>query len=335
MADYAPLISVIIPVYNVGEFLCPCLDRLQAQTYRNLEILLIDDGSADDSGARCDEYAAKDPRFQVVHKENGGVSSARNLGLDMARGEYIAFVDSDDLIEPDYFETLLRDAVEQNADVVFCNMVDIDEQGNRLGENGSIRKKARIDSLEEVLHRIVQNERRHYYMVCASLMKAERIKNTRFESFAFGEDTYFMFKVLFSRPVVYLDDYVGYFYIRHASSATMRTAKADLKRQAFYLQTHCYIYENIPPLPEEDQKFFLEQYVARVYAIAHISSSLTDAQERRYYREMLKEHLQRIMPLKGRFCKKWGRRLSVYVKYPESYAFYARINAAVRKLLGC
>ena len=85
-----PLISVIIPVYNVGEFLAPCLDSLLAQTYQNLEILLIDDGSTDDSGDRCDEYAKKDPRFKVTHKENGGISSARNAGMDIAKGVQLA-----------------------------------------------------------------------------------------------------------------------------------------------------------------------------------------------------------------------------------------------------
>ena len=103
-----PLISVIIPVYNVKEFLRACVERITAQTYTNLEILLVDDGSNDGSEAICDEYAARDPRVRVLHKPNGGQASARNAALDVARGEFISFVDSDDLISLDLIETLFR-----------------------------------------------------------------------------------------------------------------------------------------------------------------------------------------------------------------------------------
>ena len=94
-----PKISVIIPVYNAEKYLYRCIDSVLVQTFTNWELLLIDDGSKDSSGVICDEYAAKDARVRVFHKENGGVSSARNLGLDNARGEWVAFVDSDDYIE--------------------------------------------------------------------------------------------------------------------------------------------------------------------------------------------------------------------------------------------
>lgn len=100
-----PQISVIVPVYNVEKYLHRCIDSILAQTFTDFELLLIDDGSKDNSGAICDEYAARDSRVQVFHKENGGVSSARNLGLDNAQGEWITFVDSDDWIEPILIES--------------------------------------------------------------------------------------------------------------------------------------------------------------------------------------------------------------------------------------
>lgn len=114
------MISVIVPVYNVEPYLRKCLDSILAQTYRDLEILIIDDGSTDGSGAICDEYAGKDERVRVFHTENKSLSCARNLGLDNAQGEWIGFVDSDDWIEPDMYETLLRRAEETGADVVEC-----------------------------------------------------------------------------------------------------------------------------------------------------------------------------------------------------------------------
>lgn len=100
------LITVMIPLYNVGEYLPKCIESVLAQTYTNLEIILVDDGSTDDSVRICDEYAAKDSRIQVVHKKNEGQSVARNLCIDMAKGEYLIFVDSDDFVTPDYIEVL-------------------------------------------------------------------------------------------------------------------------------------------------------------------------------------------------------------------------------------
>lgn len=105
--DNFPLISIIVPVYNVETFLRQCLDSIVTQTYKNLEIILVDDGSTDNSGKVCDEYAERDRRIKVIHKSNSGVSSARNVGLNVATGKYIGFVDGDDWIEPDMYEYLL------------------------------------------------------------------------------------------------------------------------------------------------------------------------------------------------------------------------------------
>ena len=115
------MISVIVPVYNVEPYLRKCLDSIVNQTYRDFEILIIDDGSTDGSGRICDEYAEKDSRIKVFHTENRGLSCARNLGLAEAKGEWIGFVDSDDWIEPDMYEVLIRRAEETGADVVECS----------------------------------------------------------------------------------------------------------------------------------------------------------------------------------------------------------------------
>ncbi len=113
-----PLISVIVPVYKVEPYLRKCVDSILNQTYRNLEVILVDDGSPDNCGAICDEYAAKDNRIKVIHKKNGGLSDARNAGLAVMNGEYLSFVDSDDLLPDDAVETMLTVAVAENADLV-------------------------------------------------------------------------------------------------------------------------------------------------------------------------------------------------------------------------
>ena len=113
-----PKISVIIPVYKVEQYLPECLDSIINQTYKNLEIICIDDGSPDNSGKILDEYASKDNRIRVIHKENGGISSARNAGLDIATGDWISFVDSDDWLDINTYEKLLSSADEANTDIV-------------------------------------------------------------------------------------------------------------------------------------------------------------------------------------------------------------------------
>lgn len=116
-----PVISVIIPVYKVEQYLPKCIESVCNQTFRNLEIILIDDGSPDNCGKICDEYAARDSRIRVIHKENGGVSTARNAGLKAASGELIGFVDSDDWIEPDAFEFLYNNLIKEDADISLCS----------------------------------------------------------------------------------------------------------------------------------------------------------------------------------------------------------------------
>ncbi len=111
------LISVIVPVYNVEKYMERCVDSILRQTYTNIEIILVDDGSTDASSRLCDEYAARDGRIKVVHKENGGLSDARDAGLAVAEGDYIGYVDSDDWIEPDMYELMHMDCAENEAQV--------------------------------------------------------------------------------------------------------------------------------------------------------------------------------------------------------------------------
>lgn len=118
--DEQPLISVIVPVYNVAEYLPECVDSIINQTYKNLEIILVDDGSTDACPDICDEYAKRDSRIRVIHKKNGGLSDARNAGLDICTGEWIGFVDSDDTIKETMYEILYKDAIHYDADISMC-----------------------------------------------------------------------------------------------------------------------------------------------------------------------------------------------------------------------
>ena len=131
-------ISVIVPVYNTEKYLPRCIDSILAQTFTDFELLLIDDGSTDNSGRICGEYALKDKRIKVVHKENGGVSRARNLGIDNAQGEYLSFIDSDDYIRPTMYSELIAIADKYNVDLVSS---DIELNGKVLQNKTSSNKK--------------------------------------------------------------------------------------------------------------------------------------------------------------------------------------------------
>lgn len=148
-----PKISVIVPVYNVEKYLSTCLDSIIAQSYQNLEIIVVDDGAKDSSGAICDEYAKKDIRIVALHKQNGGLSDARNYGMQFMTGDYICFIDSDDYVHPDYIRTLYKNLVLNDADISICNFNKINEgEKPHIDENtDEVHVYNTIDSLGQLL----------------------------------------------------------------------------------------------------------------------------------------------------------------------------------------
>ena len=145
-----PLISIIIPVYNVEDYIRPCLDSILAQTYTNFEAILVDDGSKDGSGRICDEYAEKDSRFVVVHKENEGVAKARITAFEHSKGELITFIDSDDYVSPLYLEKLSKPIIEEDADMVSCDYY-YDKNGKITESTGFLTGTYTGDSLKDLI----------------------------------------------------------------------------------------------------------------------------------------------------------------------------------------
>lgn len=151
------LVSVIVPVYQVEDYVGRCIESIQKQTYKNIEILLIDDGSKDKSGAICDSYAESDSRIQVYHKENGGLSDARNYGIDRAVGGYLSFIDSDDYVTEDFIETLLNCCQKNRADIAVCGFQKVSE--NEIKPSKDVVQ--RIVTREEVFRQICINNQDH------------------------------------------------------------------------------------------------------------------------------------------------------------------------------
>lgn len=202
------MISVIVPVYKVEKYLRRCVDSILAQTYTNFELLFIDDGSPDNSGKICDEYAARDPRVRVFHKPNGGVSSARNLGLDNARGEWIVFVDSDDWVTEDYLADLMRDP---NADLRLNGFECIGREGECIREFPDACCTEPKDVVDSLLKFGAINFRNPY---CKRFNK-DLIKthSIRFDEFIkCGEDTVFVYEYLQYADSISLSSAVCYKY---------------------------------------------------------------------------------------------------------------------------
>lgn len=214
-------ISVIIPVYNKIHYLSGLLEQLRAQIFTDFECLLIDDGSTDGSGAFCDEFAAKDTRLRVFHIPNDGVSHARNVGLDHARGEYVTFIDSDDGIRPDYLENLVRCMEESDAQLVISGY-------EKVAADGSLVRTvvpSRIGTMRfsELLPDFAGEQLRSGLYGCcvAKLFPRALVKDIRFdESLKLAEDFDFYLNLYEIINTVCLDDHTGYLYLQEAENST-------------------------------------------------------------------------------------------------------------------
>lgn len=190
------LVSVIIPIYNVEKYLPKCLDSVINQTYKNLEIILVDDGSPDNSGKICDEYAKKDKRIKVIHKNNGGVSSARNVGLSETNGNWIAFIDSDDWIEINYIEILINVAIRNNSDIVICgyNRV-VGDNSEALNCDNTVRQYNKKKFLLYCL-----TPQTGFGFCHMKIIKKDIIKDIKFsENLTVGEDA--LFNIMLSENI--------------------------------------------------------------------------------------------------------------------------------------
>lgn len=216
------LISIIIPIYNAEKYLSRCLNSIITQTYTNWEAILVDDGSPDNCGEICDEYATKDKRFKVIHQKNGGVSVARQTGLDNATGDYVIHCDPDDWMEATILEEMLEHAVNNNADIVICDMIIhkgkcIEHCSQNLPEN--------ITSTE-LQNKIIEQE--IHGSLCNKLIRKDCCKNYSFtpQSISFCEDELFLAKMLNKELTIKYIHRGLYHYMLHSGSVSMPTKKS-------------------------------------------------------------------------------------------------------------
>lgn len=241
-----PFLSIIIPVYNVEPYLACCLDSILAQTFTDLEVLLIDDGSTDASGAICDDYAKKDSRIRCFHKENGGHMSARQTGFRQASGEYVTFVDSDDWIAPSMYQTMYAAAKEYDTDVICCNYTAVTpgKEIKRLDfcSPGFYDKK----QLEEKIYpnMLFSGSFFHYGIspsLCTKLFRRSLFEKHLFQvplSLKLGEDGLAVYSCLLEASSVYFLPETFYYYRSSSSSLTHTMDRGRLAENHLLFTTY-------------------------------------------------------------------------------------------------
>ena len=231
------LISIIVPVYNVGQLLNECVGSLIKQTYDNLEIILVDDGSPDECPKICDEWAKRDERIKVIHKQNGGLPDARNAGLAIATGDYIAFVDCDDWVEKTYIEDLYKALKDTDSDISVCGIKMQWDDGKSMTLTGKgcfvLDNKQAFESIitEEKLNQVVWNK----------LYKREIIQGIDFSVGKFHEDVFWSYQVIAKAKKVAVIDELLYIYRQRTQSMmgsglslkSIDDIEAKVKRQSF------------------------------------------------------------------------------------------------------
>lgn len=226
-----PLISVIVPIYQVEKYLHKCINSILEQSYSNIECILIDDGSQDGCPQICDEYAKRDERVKVIHKENGGLSAARNTGLDIASGEYICFVDSDDWIHLEYIEKMYKAIRETEADIAICDMQYVYEESynGEKGEQVSPIKRELLDQ-KTALEKLVLPYSWYYVVAWNKLYHKSIFNNLRFPVGKYHEDEAIIHRIFLRASKTVTIPVKLYYYLQRQESI-MHLESKDLKKE--------------------------------------------------------------------------------------------------------
>ncbi len=252
------LISVIVPIYNVEVYLPQCIDSIIQQTYRNLEVILVDDGSTDRSGIICNQYAKKDFRIKVIHKNNGGLSDARNTGLDHAKGEYIGFIDSDDYIEKNMYEQLIFACKKYNKKIAMCGR-NIVYKNNNINMF-TLKRQECWDAKKAVANLL--SWKNIDSAACDKIFYASCFHNVRFPLNKINEDIFIMVKIINNADgIVHIGDAKYNYRFRPGSITSQKfsTKKMDLLIASEEVKYYCIAM--YPDLKEVADAFYLRAII--------------------------------------------------------------------------
>ena len=272
MDNFVPLISIIVPIYNVELYLGRCVDSLICQTYHNIEIILVDDGSPDRCGEICDEYAHKDNRIVVVHKPNGGLSDARNKGLDVAKGDYVMFVDSDDWIDRATCDTVVNLAVSNQSDIVIFGVRNVYDSGKVDAfppkYSGVVSSEMCINSL---LYKIKEFGIFNY--ACNKLFLKRLFDGIRFQKGRVAEDQGLTYKLFHKANRICVCEKIFYNYFQRTGSITDGQFSPNLikDRHQLWIERLNFIEQHYPNLVDAQTAQILGAVYAAIIKLKNVS----------------------------------------------------------------
>lgn len=308
------LISIIVPVYGVEKYLRRCLDSLICQTYTNIEIIVVDDESPDSSGEICDEYAERDNRIHVIHQKNMGISGARNSGLDIARGEFIAFVDSDDFVSPHMYEYLLKALKQTNAEISICNFQKFKEGtepqvSDTKFENTELNV---ITSKKEKIQYQFLQKNVDSNLVWNKLYKREIWEKFRFPMIRAYEDEAIIYQIIYElNKIVYLDINLYYYLLRQNGSITSSGFSEQRFLRLNVLQERMKFY-----IQKEEWEYFLESFF--VYKTDLLKVTELIQQSKKYNMKLLSDYKK----LYNEYCFKYLKCCKTSIKNKMTYLWY-------------
>lgn len=247
------LISVIVPIYKVETYLNRCVESIVHQTYKNLEIILVDDGSPDNCPALCDEWAQKDNRIRVIHKSNGGLSDARNAGLHIANGEYISFVDSDDWLAPEFYALLLTTLQDTKSDISMCKVQKVWKSEDAQILVKDVYEHEVLDTIQALHELIVENKIQQ--VVWNKLYKRKIVENLPFEKGKCNEDEFWSYQAFGRAKRSVRIEYTGYYYFQREGSimsTSYSLQRLDALEAKNYRQR--YLEQYFPQLASDGRK---------------------------------------------------------------------------------
>lgn len=283
-----PTISIIVPVYNVGYYLRNCLESILAQTFTDFEVIVVNDGSTDSSGVICDEFADQDNRIKVIHKDYGGVSSARNAGLNKANGDFIGFVDGDDKIETEMYEKLYKLCLETGSDISICKLGR--EIDGRL-INPNLDKEAIIELSNEEAMRELFKGKLFRFSLCNKLFRKQCFSGVTFPEGRIHEDLSTTYKLFGNTGKSVYTSYIGYIYVKRSQS--ILTSQFSSKRlDAFIGWEEIFEYMNskYKQLLKEVNKTFVYSCVDYIY---YVLNQVHDYEKQKKYLLFIQSQLRK------------------------------------------
>ena len=254
-------ISIIIPVYNVEKYIERCLESILNQAFNEYEVIIVNDGSTDNSGKICDKYSEINKNINVIHKKNGGVSSARNLGIDVAKGEYIAFIDPDDFIDSNMFKILYENLKELNGDIAICSVNEIRNDNIELGDNsGEVISYSKDDAIEGYFKGKYPFNQNYLWN---KLFKRSLFEKVRLnEDITYQEDSEIMIQLLdLSKLVIYVGRALYNYDLRESSLSSGKISKGKITAEKAYECIYKYVCNNLPKYKDEA----LFKYISLVF----------------------------------------------------------------------